>query len=303
MNFNGPLNLDCRMALGFYCLSCIGLNPFALRQIFLFLPPPSPSPATAPPIPPLSSASRGGPLARSSPQRCSTKFPRPLGSRSSLSPLQVQLPADVRSIVQNPLPCFRASLALSAVRDMQMLAPYSCWLDDREQDREKAKGRRRLDFIYSIFQSFANWGVLRKILISKLVYRCKGFWSGVIQQDDRVQLCRMNQADLFDEFLELIGGEFDPPLTTKVVGFVDIFPMALVSFNFDQRFRRYHQNCVAVPLEKLCAETVYLFSTYLEADFPLSAVTKVVEIFCRCSRCIYLLHLVKKVKSYGPNSE
>ena len=27
------------------------------------------------------------------------------------------------------------------------------------------------------------------------------------------------------------------------------------------------------------------------------------EIFCRCSRCIYFLHLVKKIKSYGPNNE
>ena len=42
----------------------------------------------------------------------------------------------------------------------------------------------------------------------------------------------MNLADLFDEFLALIGAEFDPALTTKVVGFVDIFSMALVSFNY-----------------------------------------------------------------------
>ena len=89
----------------------------------------------------------------------------------------------------------------------------------------------------------------------------------------------MNQADFFDEFLELIGKESQVVPITKVVGFVDIFPMALVSFNFDQRFRRYHQNCVAVPLEKLCAETVYLFSTYSEAEFPLVPVTKVVENF------------------------
>jgi len=33
------------------------------------------------------------------------------------------------------------------------------------------------------------------------------------------------------------------------------------------------------PLEKLCAETVYLFSTYLKAEFPLGAVTKVLEFF------------------------
>ena len=33
------------------------------------------------------------------------------------------------------------------------------------------------------------------------------------------------------------------------------------------------------PLEKLCAETVYLFLTYLEAEFPLVAVTKVVGNF------------------------
>ena len=33
------------------------------------------------------------------------------------------------------------------------------------------------------------------------------------------------------------------------------------------------------PLEKLCAETVYLFSTYSEAEFPLVPVTKVVENF------------------------
>ena len=33
------------------------------------------------------------------------------------------------------------------------------------------------------------------------------------------------------------------------------------------------------PLEKLCAETVYLVSTYLEAEFPLGAVTKVVRNF------------------------
>jgi len=33
------------------------------------------------------------------------------------------------------------------------------------------------------------------------------------------------------------------------------------------------------PLEKLCAETVYVFSIYLEAEFPLCAVTKVVGNF------------------------
>jgi len=43
----------------------------------------------------------------------------------------------------------------------------------------------------------------------------------------------MNQADFFDEFLELFGKEFQVGPITKVVGFVDIFPMALVSLNLD----------------------------------------------------------------------
>ena len=34
-----------------------------------------------------------------------------------------------------------------------------------------------------------------------------------------------------------------------------------------------------LPLEKLCAENVYIFSNYLEAEFPLGTVTKVVGNF------------------------
>jgi len=49
-------------------------------------------------------------------------------------------------------------------------------------------------------------------------------------------------------FLELIGGDFDPAPTTKVVGFVDIFLMALVSLNSDQRVRSDPQISTVVRL-------------------------------------------------------
>ena len=49
-------------------------------------------------------------------------------------------------------------------------------------------------------------------------------------------------------FLELIGGDFNPALTKKVVGFIDIFPMAPVSLNSDQRVRSNPQISTAVRL-------------------------------------------------------
>ena len=65
----------------------------------------------------------------------------------------------------------------------------------------------------------------------------------------------------------------------KVVRFVDIFPMALVSFNLDYRLGDINETVLLFHLENLCAETVFIVLTYLEAEFTLGAVTKVVGNF------------------------
>ena len=48
--------------------------------------------------------------------------------------------------------------------------------------------------------------------------------------------------------------EFQYLVDTKVVGFVVIFQLALVSFRLDKRFRRYHYNSAAAWFDNLCAE-------------------------------------------------